>query len=218
MANHYKTLQIDQNATQAQIKQAYRRLAKLFHPDSQLESANHEQIVQINAAYEVLSDPKQRQSYDRQIQKKPVKPPQSGKPRPCGSEVDAQLNQWLSHVYRPVNRALDQILNGFQTEVDDLSADPFDDELMEAFQTYVENSKNSLDQAQNLFRSWPNPANFAGVAAYLYYSLNHIGDGLEDLKFFSLNYEDSYLHTGQEFFRLAAQLQQEAQAEIGNLF
>ena len=217
MANHYKTLQINPNATQAEIKQAYRRLAKLFHPDSQLDSANHDQIVELNAAYEVLSDPKQRQFYDQKIKKNTVKPRPSGKPRPCGSEVDAQLNQWLSNVYRPINHTLDQILNALQGEVDDLSADPFDDELMEAFQTYVENSKNSLEQAQTVFRSWPNPANFAGVAAHLYYCLNHIGDGLEDLRFFSLNYEDSYLHTGQEFFRIAAQLQQQAQAEIGNI-
>lgn len=222
MSNHYQTLQIDYTATQAEIKQAYRRLAKRFHPDSQQPSGNHETIIRINAAYEVLSDPHQRQSYDRQlytqaqsyqasVRSTATKP---RKPRQHGSQIDAELNQWLSQVYQPVNGILNQILEAFQMEVDELSADPFDDELMDAFQGYVATSQEVLEKAQNLFRSIPNPANVAGVAAHLYYSLNHVEDGLEDLNFFTLNYEDSYLHTGQELFRMANQLQQEAAASI----
>ncbi len=222
MSNHYHTLQIEQTATQADIKQAYRRLAKRFHPDSQQHSANHEKIIGINAAYEILRDPQQRQSYDRQLyintqsgriygRNTSTKP---RKPRKNGSHIDGEFHQWLSQVYQPVNSILNQILEAFQGEVDELSADPFDDELMEAFQGYVEASKAGLEKAQSLFRSIPNPANVAGVAAHLYYSLNHVEDGLEDLNFFTLNYEDSYLHTGQEFFRIALMMQQEAQANI----
>ncbi len=224
MSNHYKTLQIERTATQTEIKQAYRRLAKIFHPDSQLHSANHEQIIRINAAYEILSDPQQRQSYDQQLhinaqnsQTDTCKTyTQPRKSRQYGSSIDAELNQWLSQVYQPVNRILDRILEAFQMEVEELSADPFDDELMAAFQLYVETSRAGLEQAQNLFRSIPNPSNVAGIAAHLYYSLNNVEDGLEDLGFFTLNYEDYYLHTGQEFFRIALQLQQEYEAEIGN--
>lgn len=224
MSNHYHTLEIQQTATQAEVKKAYRRLAKIFHPDSQLHSGNHEKIIKINAAYEVLSDPKQRQSYDQQLYIH-THPSQTysktsfnkAYKRQRGSSVDAELHQWLSQVYQPINRILNQILEAFQPEVDELSADPFDDELMEAFQSYVETSKEGLEKAQSLFRSIPNPANVAGVAAHLYYSLNHVEDGLEDLNFFTLNYEDSYLHTGQEFFRIAFQMQQEAQARINSV-
>jgi molecular chaperone DnaJ len=224
MSNHYQTLQIDRTATHAEIKQAYRRLAKRFHPDSQQQSGNHETIIRINAAYEVLSDPQQRQSYDQQLYIHRTNPQTYGrnttrkpcKPRQHGSQIDADLNRWLSQVYQPINSIINQILEAFQPEVDDLSADPFDDELMEAFQDYVKISKEGLEKAQRLFQSIPNPANFAGVAAHLYYSLNHIEDGLEDLNFFTLNYEDSYLHTGQEFFSIAFQMQQEAAASMRN--
>ncbi|MGB3533423.1 MAG: J domain-containing protein [Microcoleaceae cyanobacterium] len=221
MSNHYHTLQIKATATQVEIKQAYRRLAKLFHPDSQLRSANHDKIIRINAAYEVLSDPKQRQSYDQQLYHSTQKyqnhtrsTSDKFRKRQRGSHVDAELHQWLSQVYQPINSIINQILEAFQPEVDELSADPFDDELMEAFQTYVQTSKEGLEKAQRLFQSIPNPANVAGVAAHLYYSLNHVEDGLEDLNFFTLNYEDSHLHTGQEFFSIAFQMQQEAEARI----
>jgi molecular chaperone DnaJ len=223
MSNYYHTLEIQSSATQAEIKQAYRRLAKLFHPDSQLHSANHDKIIKINAAYEVLSDPKQRQSYDQQLyiytqQSQTHRKNQYGKSRKrqYSSHVDAELHRWLSQVYQPINSILNHILEAFQTEVDELSADPFDDELMEAFQSYVAASRSGLEKAQSLFRSIPNPANVAGVAAHLYYSLNHVEDGLEDLNFFTLNYDDSYLHTGQELFSIAFQMQQEAQARINS--
>ncbi|MDB9505259.1 J domain-containing protein [Spirulina major CS-329] len=49
--NHYQILQISADATATEVKQAYRRLAKQFHPDSQNNTASHEQIVALNAAY-----------------------------------------------------------------------------------------------------------------------------------------------------------------------
>lgn len=58
LKNYYSTLQVNPAATATEIKQAYRRLAKIFHPDSQNQSSDHNQIIQINAAYEILSDPK----------------------------------------------------------------------------------------------------------------------------------------------------------------
>ncbi|RMD71747.1 MAG: J domain-containing protein, partial [Cyanobacteria bacterium J149] len=55
--NYYEILEIKHNASAQEIKQAYRRLAKKFHPDSQNNNADHEKIVSLNAAYEILSDP-----------------------------------------------------------------------------------------------------------------------------------------------------------------
>lgn len=63
----------------------------------------------------------------------------------------------------------------------------------------------------------PNPANLAGVAAHLYYCLNQVGDGLDELEFFTLNYDDHYLHTGQELFRIAEGLRWEAATAIQDL-
>ncbi|MFB2935102.1 DnaJ domain-containing protein [Aerosakkonemataceae cyanobacterium BLCC-F154] len=226
--NHYQTLQVSPRATQAEIKQSYRRLAKLFHPDSQQETANHEQIVQLNAAYEILSDPQRREFYDRQLkngsfsaagnwqQRTKAAQKQYQKQRQTAQDIDRQIQLWLSLVYQPVNRLICRIINPIKAQVDELSADPFDDELMESFQDYLKDCQELLSQAQHIFTSMPNPSPLAGVAARLYYCLNQVGDGISELETFSLNYDDQYLHTGQEMFRIAAQLRREAQAAFKN--
>lgn len=220
MANsdYYQTLDVSPTATHGQIKDAYRRLVKLFHPDTNTETANHERIISINAAYEVLGDPQRRKSYDRQLErhyqkyKKTTQDYQKQKKR--GQNADEHLQKWLNQVYKPVNQIILQILKPLKGEIDDLSADPFDDQLLEAFQNYLETCRCLLKKAHNLFSSQPNPSNVAGVAAHLYYCLNQVGDGIEDLELFTLNYDDYYLHTGQELFRIASGLRQEAQAAI----
>jgi molecular chaperone DnaJ len=221
--NHYDTLHIAPTATSAEIKQSYRRLVKLFHPDSNQKTADPEQIVRINIAYEVLSDPQQRRTYDRKLHQTDLDNRQQRSAeaqtnyhhrRQTGQDADAQLQQWLKQVYVPVNRLLYHILSPLAEQIEELSADPFDDELMTDFQTYLEDCRHYLNQAQLTFRSLPNPATVAGVAAHLYYCLNQLGDGIEDLNLFTLNYDDHYLHTGQELFRIAAGLRREAQVAI----
>lgn len=229
-SNHYETLDISPKATSAEIKQAYRRLAKLFHPDSKRETANPEKIIQVNAAYEVLGDPQRRRVYDQQLHSQRLQAERQNRQqrtaraqqhyqrqRQTGQDADAQLSEWLQQVYRPVNRLISHILNPLNAQIDELSADPFDDELMANFQAYLEECSLYLNQAQLLFRSQPNPRMVAGAAASLYYCLNQLGDGIEELKLFTLNYDDYYLHTGQELFRIATGLRYEAQHAVKNI-
>ena len=219
ITNHYKTLKISPTATQAEIKQAYRRLVKLFHPDSRSDTANHEEIVRLNAAYEILGDTEHRQSYDRQFsqpreQQSPCAPNVTRQQKQTAREADEQMEQWLIKVYKPVNRMINSILKPLKKEIDELSADPFDDELIEKFETYIETSRDFLKKAHNFLKAVPNPSNLAGVAAHLYYCINQVGDGIEELHLFTLNYDDRHLHTGQELFRIASRLRREAQEEL----
>lgn len=223
-SNHYQTLEVSPKATQEQIKQAYRRLAKIFHPDSNQAMDNEERIVRINAAYEVLGDAQKRKTYDRQNlqplqqQKATTYKGYYKKGKSRGSAADAELETWLTDVYKPIDRTLKKIIDALKGEINELSADPFDDELLEVFQTYLEKSQESLKEAQNLFRSQRNPSNVAGVAAHLYYCLDRVGDGVEELEFFTYNYDDSHLHTGQELFRIAEGLRLEARGAIKHTF
>jgi molecular chaperone DnaJ len=230
-SNHYQTLNVSHTATQAEIKQSYRRLAKLLHPDSNQKTASHDAIAQVNAAYEVLSDPDQRRCYDQQIQDQAqleaagftVEDPISRQQRHAAAhahyrrqqhtaqQTDEAIEDWLKHVYTPVTRLIQQILKPLKAQINELAADPFDDELMEEFQTYLEDCRDLLDRAEARFKSMPNPPSVAGVAANLYYCLNQVSDGLDQLELFTLNYDDHYLHTGQELFRIAAGLRREAQ-------
>jgi molecular chaperone DnaJ len=63
--NYYFILGISSNSSQDEIKSAYRRLAKEFHPDHYGQSSP---FINIQEAYSVLSDPIQRKSYDNTLQ------------------------------------------------------------------------------------------------------------------------------------------------------
>jgi len=61
----YETLGISENATQAEIKKAYRKLARKYHPDICKKPECEEKFKEINAAYEILSDEEKRKQYDQ---------------------------------------------------------------------------------------------------------------------------------------------------------
>ncbi len=59
--DYYKILGLDKNASQEEIKKAYRKLAKKYHPDVNPENKQSEEMFKdINEAYEVLSEPEKR--------------------------------------------------------------------------------------------------------------------------------------------------------------
>lgn len=64
MADYYETLGINRNASQDEIKKAYRKLSRKYHPDI-AGKEYEEKFKEVNAAYEVLSDENKRQMYDR---------------------------------------------------------------------------------------------------------------------------------------------------------
>ena len=63
--DYYKVLGIDRSATQADIRKAYRKLAKQYHPDvNKQDPRAQERFQEINEANEVLGDPETRKKYD----------------------------------------------------------------------------------------------------------------------------------------------------------
>ncbi len=64
--DYYKVLGVDKNATQEDIKKAYRKLARKHHPDlNPSDKEAHKIFQQVNEANEVLSDPEKRKKYDQ---------------------------------------------------------------------------------------------------------------------------------------------------------
>src|SRR3954462_486855 len=63
--DYYSTLGVAKTATEKEVKQAYRKLARKFHPDVTPGDASAEgKFKEINEAYEVLGDPEKRKKYD----------------------------------------------------------------------------------------------------------------------------------------------------------
>jgi DnaJ-class molecular chaperone len=104
--NHYATLGLDRRCTLAQIRAAYRVLAKQHHPD--LNSGTSAAVVrtqELNAAYEILSDPEQRAAYDRELDAAKKTSP---KTRPA--KIQRNISQ-------DVNLRLEDFLRGTTREV-----------------------------------------------------------------------------------------------------
>jgi curved DNA-binding protein len=64
-SDYYKQLEVDRSATADEIKRAYRRLARKFHPDVSKEANAEAKFKLLGEAYEVLKDPEKRAAYDR---------------------------------------------------------------------------------------------------------------------------------------------------------
>uniref|UniRef100_UPI0035AE44D8 DnaJ domain-containing protein n=1 Tax=Thermomonas sp. TaxID=1971895 RepID=UPI0035AE44D8 len=63
--DYYGILGVEPSAGEAEIKTAYRRLARKFHPDVSKEKGAEEKFKAVNEAYEALRDPQKRAAYDQ---------------------------------------------------------------------------------------------------------------------------------------------------------
>src|SRR3954462_3668316 len=64
--DYYKILGVEKNASEEDIKKAYRKMARKLHPDlNPNDKEAHKKFQQVNEANEVLSDPEKRKKYDK---------------------------------------------------------------------------------------------------------------------------------------------------------
>ena len=202
----YAVLGLTPQATSAEIKAAYRALVKCHHPDA---GGDEERIVALNAAWEVLRDEQSRRRYDAAAHdaSRRASPVDAGPVRPAqarsGAAADAQLLAWLQKVYAPIDRLLAQVINPFPQQLRELSADPYDDRLMEAFCAFLEQSRARLEKVEQLYRSMAAPASAQGFSLSLYHCLSQVQDALIELERYTMGYVDSYLRDGREMLREA---------------
>lgn len=101
MKDYYQVLKISRQATAADVKRAYRRLAVLFHPDKNNSAEALRLFQEINEAHEVLSDPLKRSAYDTLLAGGGTLAREQAQPPPGGWHRDPAYRRRQQQGYRP---------------------------------------------------------------------------------------------------------------------
>ena len=215
MADPYAVLEVLPSATAAEIKAAYRRLVKQHHPDA---GGDDQRMLALNAAWEVLSDVERRRAHDRTRLSSGRSTTAPDLRRAAAEhnravEADDLLVRWLRQVYAPIDRMLGEVINPFPNQFKALSADPYDDELMESFCSYLESSGRRIERIKELFQSLPPPPSAGGFGLSVYHCFSEVEDALAELERYTMGYVDNYLHDGREMLREAKQRRKRLQDE-----
>jgi DnaJ-domain-containing protein 1 len=110
MVNYYEILKVSPKATNAEIKSAYRRLARKLHPDKNEGSEEKAQeFAKVAKAYEILGNPHQRADYDRQILQAEYKTSANGDS--VFSSDNQHARRWRQMAYeRRYNEIIDRMI------------------------------------------------------------------------------------------------------------
>lgn len=214
--NHYQTLGLASDVTPAEIKRAYRKLAKTQHPDATApvgtdeHSAATEEMVRINEAYETLMDAAKRAQYDRRIGVGSIAGVKSKRPHFSSLDEDAQREKFLRTIFIPARSAITRQLGRYKKQLRELSADPYDDVLLEAFQAYVDDLEDSLRNASDALAKTPTPRSMLGAVHMMRYAIAQAADALEELHYFCRNYDYNHLTMAESLFRISKDLLQQA--------
>jgi molecular chaperone DnaJ len=214
-------------ATAAEIKAAYRSLVKRHHPDA---GGDEVEILALNAAWELLGDADRRRQYDRRHATTPPSRGAAAAPaggaggpipqraaQPSAAASEQEMLDWLQQIYAPIDRQLAQVINPFPAQLKALSADPYDDTLMEVFCNFLEVSQARLLKVEAIYRSRSCPAGVERFSLDLYHCLSLVKDALADLERYTMGYVDSYLRDGRELLRKAKAWRSQLQADCRQL-
>ena len=184
--NLYKELEVKENATQGEIKSSYRRLVKQHHPDT---GGEKDRFLAIQNAWETLNDPFKKEQYDKNL----FSLQQSSNLRNKNWEEkvnttkysstikDNEVKNWIKNIYNPSNRFISQIIKPLSQEIKELSADPYDEELMDNFCSYITLSQRKIEKVDKLYKSISVPNSISSLGLDLYHCFSQVKDALSEL-------------------------------------
>ena len=195
----YQILKVHPSAKLEDIKKAYRELVKIHHPD---KGGDPKVMLEINAAWEILKKKHKNLNLNTINNPKVYKKTNYKKEQPNYSNSE-DIKKWFQNIYLPIDKLLGQIINPLASKIKDLSADPYDQILMDSFCLYLEKSKNKIKKIKIIYTSIASPSLIKDFSLDLYHCLSQVEDGLNELERYTMGYVDSYLHDGKSMIEEA---------------
>ena len=210
--NYYKEFGLNQNATRTEIKSAYRLLAKKYHPDT---GGDNEKFLALQLAWETLNDPHKKAIHDKSLfnnessinSKNENWSSELKNKKNNSTNKDQGIKDWIKKIYNPINKFISQVIKPLNDEIKKLSADPYDDELMEAFSSYLHESRKKIEKASSLFKSQAVPSSISSIGLDLYHCFSQVQDALDELDRYTQGYVDDYLFDGKQMMKEAKRIQ-----------
>ena len=219
--NFYEELGIKKNATKHEIQSAYRSLVKKHHPDA---GGEKERFLAIQIAWETLKDTIKKEKYDRKIFSSSTSfnslnenwEEKFNSKKHNSSIKDKEVETWIKEIYTPINRLISQIIKPLNNEIKELSADPYDDQLMENFCSYINLSQKKIAKADNIYNKKLVPKSISSLGLDLYHCFSQVKDALSELDRYTQGYVDDYLFDGKEMIKEAKRIQSKMAVEKKN--
>ena len=210
--NFYKELGLEKNATKSEIKSSYRSLVKQHHPDA---GGEKERFLAIQNAWETLNDPIKKEQYDRNFfssnssfdSLKENWEEKLNSKKYNSSNKDKEVETWIKEIYTPINRLISQIIKPLNNEIKELSADPYDDQLMENFCSYISLSQKKIEKVEKIYNKKLVPKSISNLGLDLYHCFSQVKDALSELDRYTQGYVDNYLFDGKEMIKEAKIIQ-----------
>ena len=208
----YEELGLKNNATNSEIKSAYRQLVKKHHPDA---GGEKDRFIAIQIAWETLNDPIKKEKYDKTFfsLKKSFNyqnehwEEKFNSNKYSSASKDNEVKNWIKNIYNPANRCITQIIKPLSQEVRKLSADPYDEELMDDFCNYITVSQKKIEKVDKLYKSIPVPNSISNIGLDLYHCFSQVKDALSEMDRYTQGYVDDYLFDGKEMMKEAKRIQ-----------
>ena len=210
--DYYSIFGVNKDATKSEIKAAYRSLVKKHHPDT---GGDKDNFLQIQLAWETLNDPVKKANYDNTIsysrEYSNIKESNwSGglkNKKESSSSKDNDIKLWIKNVYYPVNKLINEIIKPLNEEIKKLSADPYDEYLMDAFCNYISQSQKKIEKVSIRYKSNAVPPTISSLGLDLYHCYSQVQDALDELDRYTQGYVDDYLFDGKEMMQEAKRIQ-----------
>ena len=210
--NLYEELGLKKNATQDEIKSSYRSLVKKHHPDA---GGQTDKFLAIQDAWDTLNDPYKKEKYDRTLSNSQQSSNYNdvnweekvNKNKYSSTIKDYEVKNWIKNIFNPTNRYITQIIKPLSQEIKELSADPYDQVLMDKFCNYINLSQKKIEKVDQLYKSISVPNSISSLGLDLYHCFSQVKDALSELVKYTKGYVDDYLFDAKEMMKEAKRIQ-----------